>query len=123
MNVTKRKLTIGLDFDNTYSSDPGCFRAIIRCFQSMGHEVICVTMRHHEIDWLEEFKILEDKYNVPTVFCDGHAKRKVTQDLGIGIDIWIDDWPEGIAVDSIYTPIQLLEWRKEQEKINKLNVA
>lgn len=110
----KRKLTIGLDYDNTYSADPECFRAIIRCFQSMGHEVLCVTMRHHELDWLDEFKTLQDKYGVDTVFCNGYAKRKVTQDMGIGIDIWIDDTPRGVDENSPFTDQELIEWRKEQ---------
>ena len=114
----KRQSLIGLDYDGTITADPECFKAIIRCFQSCGHRVYCVTMRHEELDWDKDFEELRDKYDVETIFCDGYAKRSVCQDRGLNIDIFIDDWPEGIAIDSIYTPIQLTEWRKEQKKLN-----
>ena len=109
-----RRLNISLDYDNTYTADPKGMKALIRCLQSSGHTVFCVTMRHAEIDWNEDFKELKEKYDVETIFCDGRAKRKVTQDRNIGIDIWIDDTPKGVDEDSPFTGQELLDWRIDQ---------
>ncbi len=110
-------MLVALDYDNTYTADPKCFQEVIRCFQSCGHKVIIATMRDKELDYHPDFDTLRDNYDVETVFCDGNSKRKVTQLNGYVVDIWIDDWPEGIATDSIYTPIQLTEWREAQKKL------
>lgn len=112
-----KQLIIAMDYDNTFSAAPETFKAIIRCFQSTGHKVYCVTMRHEKLDWHDDFSILKNRYDVETIFCDGQAKRKVCENLGINIDIWIDDWPEGIAIDSLYTPVQLTKWREAQKKV------
>ena len=105
---------IALDYDNTYTADRNAFKAIIRCFQSSGHKVTCVTLRNGIEDWHEDFKELKESYGVDTVFCNGRAKRKVTQEHNIGIDIWIDDTPSGIDNDSPFTEQELSVWRKEQ---------
>ena len=109
-----KRLKVSIDYDNTLTADPKGMRALIRCLQSSGHEVFCVTMRHEEIDWHEDFKELKESYGVDTVFCNGRAKRKVTQEHNIGIDIWIDDTPSGIDNDSPFTEQELSVWRKEQ---------
>jgi len=110
-------LNISLDYDNTYTADKNCMKALIRCLQSCGHKVYCVTLRSKDLDWHDDFEELANKYEVETIFCDGESKRKVTELQGIKIDVWIDDWPEGIPNGSQYTPIQLTEWRKEQRAI------
>lgn len=105
---------IALDYDNTYTADRNTFKAIIRCFQSSGHKVTCVTLRNGVEDWHEDFKELKEKYDVDTVFCDGQSKREITEKHDIKINIWIDDWPEGISIGSQYNPLQLLSWRQDQ---------
>lgn len=112
-------MILAIDYDKTITADPKGMMSVIRCFQSNGHKVVCVTMRHHEFDWCEDFKTLEDKYQVETIFCDGQAKRLVCAERGVFPDWWLDDWPEGIAVGSIYTPIELDEWRKAQQGEHK----
>lgn len=106
-------MIVSLDYDMTYTEDPECWKKIIRSFQAYGHKVYCVTMRSKELDYHKDFDILE-LMGVKAVFCDGRSKRKTTEDLGIKIDVWIDDTPEGIPNDSHYTPVQLVEWRAKQ---------
>lgn len=106
-----------MDFDDTYTSDPRCMRAIIRCFQSCGHKVYIVTMRSREHDFLDEFDFLKKEYDVETIFCDGKAKKPVMEGLGIPIQFWMDDRPEGINADSAFTGADLDAWREEQKKL------
>lgn len=113
--MDRKKLLIALDYDNTLTADPQGFKAIIRCFQSLGHEVMIVTMRCKEKDYEPQFDELRDKYQVDAIFCDGNPKRKFTETLGYKFDIWIDDYPEGIHLGSQYSPDQLDEWREEQQ--------
>lgn len=105
-------MLIALDFDGTYDAARDTFRAIIRCFQSTGHTVYVVTARCNQMDYDPEFKFLEEQYQVKTIFCDGKAKRRYTESLGLFFDVWIDDTPESIVAPSTLTPEQLLEWRK-----------
>lgn len=109
-----KKLTIALDYDLTFTADPNCFKAIIRCFQSMGHEVLIVTLRvetdRNEGDFFDELK---EKYDAPTIFCDGRSKREVCDEKGIDISIWIDDNPQGIIFGSSLSFDELIQWRKE----------
>lgn len=103
-----------MDYDDTYSSDPSCFRAVIRCFQSCGHKVYIVTMRSKELDWSDEFDFLKKNYGVDTIFCDGVAKKEVTEQAGIEIDWWLDDRPEGINNGSNFSGSDLIQWRNDQ---------
>lgn len=118
-------MLIAMDFDETYTADPSCMRAIIRCFQSCGHKVFIVTMRSHEHDWLDEFEFLKKNYDVDTIFCDGKAKKPFCEALGLQFQFWMDDRPEGINADSVFTGAQLAEWRTEQKakQENKALVA
>lgn len=106
-------MNVSLDYDNTYTVDPECWKKVIRSLQSAGHKVYCVTMRSKEHDYHKDFDVLE-LMGVSAVFCEGISKRRVTEGLGIRIDVWIDDLPEGIPNDLIYTPVQLVEWRAKQ---------
>lgn len=112
--MTNKKLTIALDYDLTFTAAPDTFKAIIRCFQSVGHEVIIVTLRGPEdIGEDDYFDELKEKYNVDTIFCDGEAKEDVVHRRGIGISIWIDDNPRGIIDGSPMLPDDIIRWRKE----------
>ncbi len=62
LNQEKNNLIIAMDYDNTFTADKACMKAIIRCFQSCGHKVICVTLRSGELDWHDDFQELKDKY-------------------------------------------------------------
>lgn len=113
------KLLISFDYDNTYTADPKGMRALIRCMQSNGYEVVMVTLRSREHDWDGEFTFLKDEYGLEVYFTDGQAKRKFMEDRGVYIDIWFDDMPEGITSGSTYSPEELQVWREN----NKLKVV
>jgi hypothetical protein len=108
-------LKIALDYDNTYTADKKLWNKFIDLVQLMDHEVLIVTMRSKESDWNEELGVLDKDLNLNVIFCDGNPKRKFCEDLGIQIDIWIDDYPEGIHLGTQYTTEQLQEWREEEK--------
>ena len=88
-------LNIGLDYDNTVTEDPKAFKKIIDVFRSAGHKVFIVTMRYES-----ECKEIKNNYGSLVdgiINTDRQAKKKVTDDLGIPINVWIDDTPGAIT--------------------------
>lgn len=107
-------MIIGLDYDGTYTADKLFWSHFIDILQHWGHDFYIVTMRSKEHDWHDDFApYWPDK----VIFCDGRAKKNVVDQLGIEIDIWIDDNPITIQSGSLFTPEMLAEWRA-QNKIN-----
>jgi len=94
----KKQLNIALDWDDTFTADPEGFKAIIRCFQSLGHSVIIVTLRDNQ-DTDDRMSELRDKYGVEVIFCAGQSKERIIRELGLQINIWIDDNPRYIVND------------------------
>lgn len=105
---------LALDYDDTFTADKSAWECFIQLFQTLGHTITIVTMRDGEADWHSDFKYLKDTYDVNTVFCNGESKRDVTERLGIKIDVWIDDRPEGISHGSTFAFDKLEEWRADQ---------
>lgn len=96
-----RATTIAIDFDRTFTSDIDMWRHLIWVFFKRGHVVWLVTGRHHTP---ENRQLVQGVVGSPwgefltgSVFCDHRPKRDVTRELGIMIDVWIDDLPELIG--------------------------
>lgn len=105
-------MNLALDFDNTYTANIPFWRAFIELAQNYGATVAIVTMRSKELDYDSEFNFLKDFYKVETIFCDGEAKKKVCEEAGYDVDIWIDDYPEGVTMGTQYTLAELAKWRE-----------
>jgi hypothetical protein len=86
-------MTIVLDYDGTYTEDPILWHQFIRLAKKRGHKIICVTMRYpYEID--ENPSISEFIRNtVEIIFTSRKAKAVTLLEMGIDVDIWIDDNP------------------------------
>lgn len=90
-------MIISLDYDKTYTLDPPLWADFIILAYELGHEVMVVTIRGPdepvECEWL------------PTV-CEIHytarqAKASYMRDLGIKVDVWIDDNPITVYADHL----------------------
>lgn len=85
-------MRIALDYDNTYTRDPGSWNIFIKNMAFAGHEVICVTMRRPQ----EEVEDIPCK----VYYTSRKAKEAYMKALDIKIDVWIDDCPTFILFDA-----------------------
>lgn len=84
-------MTLGLDFDGTYTRSPEFWDAFVVLAKQHGHRVVCVTARHGDADDIAEC----DVPGVLTYFTAMTAKDWfMRQNHGIEIDVWLDDSPE-----------------------------
>jgi hypothetical protein len=87
--------SIGLDYDNTFTADPGLWRMFVAACRERGHTVYVTTARHAN-------NVADIEVNLPGVeiFASGGAlKREFCKAHGVEIDIWIDDMPWLIGGD------------------------
>jgi hypothetical protein len=81
--------SIALDYDDTFTSDPGLWRMFVAACQARGHTVYIVTARY-------ENNVADIEVNLPgleIMASGGMPKRDFCSSKGIEIDIWIDDMP------------------------------
>lgn len=90
-NEGERKLTIGLDYDDTYTADPELWNKFIGLAKARGHKVVCVSCR-------KESEENRTEMNVPCALylTDMAPKKWHMEQNGIDVDVWIDDCPEGV---------------------------
>ena len=91
-----RKLTIALDYDDTYTEDPAFWAAVVDVSRKFGHRFICVTARRKTF---ENMKELRDTLptDVEAHFSYDEPKADYAKRNGIAVDIWIDDSPGWIV--------------------------
>jgi hypothetical protein len=87
-------MNIALDFDDTYTRDPGLWDAFIQSAKLRGHDIRIVTFRkttmsHPALDYLATI--------IPVIYTGYVQKRKFTNDMHWFVDVWIDDSPEFIV--------------------------
>jgi hypothetical protein len=104
-------LKIALDYDQTFTADPGFWRTFVDMAFNAGHEVKIVTARNEEFDRTPD--LIEIERTVDVIYCRGIAKKWFLTHFGDGFvpDIWIDDRPESIFQNSEMSPEKLAEWR------------
>ena len=113
-------MIIALDFDETYTKDPMLWNYLILGVNHdklKANKIIMATYRHEKLDYDPLFEILR-VLGVDCYFTDGKAKKPFLQNLGIEVDIWIDDNPLSIMQDSAWkhdSP-ELHAWREENKK-------
>lgn len=90
-----RRLLIGIDYDGTWSADPGLFAIFVGTLKFRGHDAVLVTGRSDEGPWgVEVRRAVRD---IPIVFAADGWKRAAAERAGYKIDVWIDDHPEYVA--------------------------
>ena len=82
-------MIIALDYDRTYTRDPGLWNEFIAMAELMGHKVVCVTMR-------DNTELIVPELTIPTYYTARAAKGRYLIMAGIEPDIWIDDDPLSI---------------------------
>lgn len=86
-------MTVGIDYDDTWTAAPELFAEFVRMLQAAGHTAIIVTGRSEERR--------PEGLPIPVYCTGGRAKRWFMLDEhGIHVDIWIDDTPEWVGQDA-----------------------
>lgn len=88
--------TFGLDWDGTVTRAPNEFLAFAKSLMAAGHKVYVVTMRY--ASEIKEIAAWEGHVS-GFVFSDRKAKKTKCEELGIHVDIWIEDNPMAIYKD------------------------
>lgn len=93
-------LTISLDFDGTFTAAPGLWRSFVADATARGNRVVCITRREDTEEnrsaLREAFGDLHDELAGVLLCGRDQQKRSAAAAAGLTIDVWIDDYPEGI---------------------------
>lgn len=89
------KLTIAIDYDDTFTADVNAWSAVIRVLQNAGHRVVCVSARRNDFGHRRELEAALPK-DVTVFLSYGTPKREYVKQNDLEVDIWIDDMPEAI---------------------------
>ena len=85
--------TIGLDYDDTYTTDPHAWFAAMSKLKENGFTIVGATFRSQD-------EVINDHtyYELcdAVVFCAGQPKDQTARSFGYNINIWIDDHPDWI---------------------------
>jgi HK97 family phage prohead protease len=92
-------LTISIDFDRTFSAAPALWRSFILDATGRGNHVVCISRREDTEANREELRLAFGDLDLPRVVLCGPntQKRDAAAQAGLDVDIWIDDYPEGIV--------------------------
>lgn len=89
-------MNIGLDYDDTYSADPELWDAFIDRSIARKHAVYLVTCRRDTPENREDVYVSGIAVH-RHIFTGLAAKKWFCEELGIKIDVWIDNNPESIV--------------------------
>lgn len=90
-------MLISLDYDATFTNDPDLWITFVKQAQERGHIVKCITMRFPEGKASMDPRLLE---LVEVIFTSHKGKRQFIRNLGMYVDVWVDDSPEYICNDA-----------------------
>ena len=91
-----KMLTIAIDFDDTFTTDPVLWTSVIALL-AVRHQVICVTSRRVSIPNVNALQRALTPHVAEIIYAYDQPKRLAAQEAGYAVDIWIDDRPETIA--------------------------
>lgn len=90
-------MNIAIDFDDTYTRDPGFWNLVIAHAITRNHTVYCVTARAHAQDE-EVLGSIGKLIGVSNCFFTAmQGKRAYMLANKIKIDVWVDDMPDMIV--------------------------
>lgn len=101
-----RGLVISLDYDRTYTAAPGLWRSFVAQATEAGNRVVCISRREATEQNVAEIRSAFADLEVADVLLCGpdQQKRAAAAAAGIEVDIWVDDYPEGIVAKTEPAP-------------------
>ena len=93
-----RPLTISIDYDRTFTAAPGLWRSFIVDATGRGNRVVCISRREDNEANRDELRLAFGDLDLAgLLLCGtGTQKRAAAAAAGLEVDVWIDDYPEGI---------------------------
>lgn len=93
-----KPLVISLDYDRTFTAAPGLWRSFIVDATGRGNRIVCISRREDTEANREEMRLAFGDLDVAQmILCGtGTQKRDAAAAAGLEVDVWIDDFPEGI---------------------------
>ena len=102
-------MVIGIDFDGTWTADPGLWREFCASAQARGHTCVIVTYRRAHAGRDEEFAAAAP--GIPVVFVSDMQDRatwpeylwkpEAARRAGYEVTMWIDDNPSSISPGAV----------------------
>jgi HK97 family phage prohead protease len=94
-----RGLLISLDYDRTFTAAPGLWRSFVGMATAAGNKVVCISRREDDDANREELRLAFSDLEVSDlILCGaGTQKRDAAARAGLDVDVWVDDYPEGIV--------------------------
>lgn len=94
-----KPLTISIDYDRTFTAAPGLWRSFISDATNRGNLIVCISRREDTEANREELRLAFGDLDVAQVLLCGEntQKRAAAAAAGLEVDVWIDDYPEGIV--------------------------
>lgn len=86
-------MTIAIDYDGTYTTDPDLWDAFISAGILRGHSFVCVTNR----PWEPEEGLRRPYPAIPFVCAGDQYKANAARAAGYPVSVWIDDMPGTIT--------------------------
>ena len=101
-----RGLVISLDYDRTFTAAPGLWRSFVNMATAAGNRVVCISRREATDENREELRLAFADLEVGDLILCGTdtQKRDAASAAGIAVDVWVDDYPEGIVAATAPTP-------------------
>jgi HK97 family phage prohead protease len=93
-----KPLTISIDYDRTFTAAPGLWRSFIVDATGRGNRVVCISRREDNEANRDELRLAFGDLDLAgLLLCGtGTQKRAAAAAAGLEVDVWIDDYPEGI---------------------------
>ncbi len=103
-----RGLVISLDYDRTFTAAPGLWRSFVGMATAAGNRVVCISRREESEANREELRLaFADLEVADLILCGANTKKRdAAAAAGLAVDVWVDDYPEGIVSDATETPMR-----------------
>lgn len=96
-------MNLALDYDETFTVDPDLWKDFVKNAIDRGHKVYLITMRHGipegiyattlMNEYSEVFEATKGMSFSQIIFTGRKAKKLFCDDIGLSINVWIDDNP------------------------------
>lgn len=106
-------MIISVDYDCTYTRDKILWDSFIKQAKARGHTVLCVTARCELYGDGREVKEDLEHLVDGIYFTCGAPKEKFMLDLGICVQVWIED-----QCSSVVGRVYMNEWGEEFQKFS-----